>query len=76
MATDYSLNIRPIRFLMEVRHAYTHFTLTEFAWQCELVEITEQPSLKWIPLGEIGNYPMGKVDRAISLKISSAPVSN
>ena len=68
---DYSIAVTPLRFLMEVRHAYTHFTLTEFAWQCQTAgSLPQLPALQWIPIAEIGDYPMGKVDRAIADKIS------
>ena len=71
LARDYAIKISPLGFLLEVRHAYTHFTLTEFAWQCQPAEAPSQPSMKWISRAELGEYPMGKVDRAIATKISS-----
>jgi hypothetical protein len=65
------LEVKPIVFLIKIHHAYTHFTLTEFVWRCELVDEIEGEALKWVPLSELGNYPMGKVDRAIAVKIST-----
>ncbi len=67
---DYSIVIKPISFFVEVRHAYTHFTLTEYAWQCQALEVPASPALQWIPIADIEKYPMGKVDRAIAAKIS------
>jgi A/G-specific adenine glycosylase len=67
--TEYRLKVSPIAHLAEVRHGYTHFTLTESAWRCELVEKTEGESLCWVPLDELANYPMGKIDRTISHEI-------
>ena len=67
---DYSIVIKPISFFVEVRHAYTHFTLTEYAWQCQALEVPASPALHWIPIADIEKYPMGKVDRAIAAKIS------
>jgi adenine-specific DNA glycosylase len=63
---EYQLKVTPLTRLSEVRHAYTHFKLTEFPWTCELLAAPESDRLKWIPLGELKNYPMGKVDRTIS----------
>jgi len=54
--------VNPLARLTEVRHAHTHFTLTEVAWRCELVEKTESESLRWVPLDELGDYSMGKVN--------------
>jgi len=69
MAAEYRLVVKPLAFLMQIHHAYTHFTLAEFAWRCELVEQPENQALKWVPISELKEYPMGKVDRVISLKI-------
>jgi A/G-specific adenine glycosylase len=69
IARDYRLKVALLARLTEVRHAYTHFTLTEIAWHCELVEPTDNEALQWVPLAELGNYPMGKVDRTIARKL-------
>jgi A/G-specific adenine glycosylase len=65
--TGYQLRVSPIAALGEFRHAYTHFTLTESAWRCELIQKNDaESSLMWVPLEELPQYPMGKVDRGIS----------
>ena len=69
LVSEYGLEIRPVEFLAEIRHAYTHFSLTEIAWRCELIEQGENQALKWVPIRELDDYPMGKVDRAIAGKI-------
>ena len=69
VAMAYELVVRPIAFLAQIRHAYTHFTLTEFVWRCELLEATGLEALKWIPFTELPNYPMGKVDRSIASRL-------
>jgi A/G-specific adenine glycosylase len=67
METEYRLRVSPIAALTEIRHAYTHFTLTESAWSCDLIQKTDvEAPLKWVPLLELANYPMGKVDRRIA----------
>ena len=80
--TEYRLRVSPLARLGEFRHAYTHFTLTESVWRCELVNgkgasrgvasLRPYHVIKWVPLGELGNYPMGKVDRAIARKITDS----
>lgn len=62
----YKLRVRPLARLGQFRHGYTHFTLTESAWGCDLIENAENESLRWVPLAALGDYPMGKVDRAIA----------
>jgi A/G-specific adenine glycosylase len=64
--TEYQLRVKPSAALMEIRHAYTHFTLTESAWRCDLIQKTDHASLKWVPVAELDDYPMGKVDRGIA----------
>lgn len=49
-----------------VRHAYTHFKTTTYAFRCDPLSIPKDESLKWVRIGELGNYPMGKIDRSIS----------
>lgn len=55
-------------------HAYTHFKVTLYAFNCSLkngkeprpVEATD---LRWVYPEELANYPMGKIDRLISDRI-------
>ncbi len=69
--TEYRLKVSPLARMDEVRHAYTHFKLTEIPWRCELIHIPEDSPLKWVEIAELSQYPMGKVDRAIAKKIES-----
>jgi A/G-specific adenine glycosylase len=69
MATRYGIVLRQVSQLAEIQHAYTHFTLTEVAWVCELISSGNQPGLEWVARDSLGTYPMGKVDRAIAKKI-------
>ena len=64
--TAYKLRVRPLARLGEFRHTYTHFTLTESAWRCELIEEPDDASAKWVSVEKLGEYPMGKVDRGIA----------
>ncbi|MBL8051190.1 MAG: A/G-specific adenine glycosylase, partial [Anaerolineales bacterium] len=52
-----------------VTHAYTHFKVTVHVYQCESVSIPKNKSLKWVQINELENYPMGKIDRQIALKL-------
>jgi A/G-specific adenine glycosylase len=62
----YSLEVQRSEALGTVKHAYTHFRVTVYAYRCELVSITEKENLKWVGLKELNDYPMGKVDRQIA----------
>jgi A/G-specific adenine glycosylase len=68
--TEYRLKVEPLTpSLGTFQHTYTHFKLTEIAYPCALLTDPDSPTLKWIPLTELENYPMGKVDRLIAQKI-------
>jgi A/G-specific adenine glycosylase len=55
------------------QHAYTHFRITLHAFLCELAESNPTPveatELVWALPTELGNYPMGKVDRLIAKRL-------
>jgi len=57
------------------RHAYTHFRLTLHAFHCTLNggeprALAGQAAL-WVELGELAQYPMGKVDRWIARRLGA-----
>lgn len=59
------------------RHAYTHFKVTLHAFYCRLgaedprqLKVTD---LRWVLPRELPDYPMGKIDRQISLHLSNRP---
>jgi len=52
-----------------VQHGYTHFKVTVHVFPCELSSRPEGTNLKWVPLKDLDNYPMGKIDRQIAKMI-------
>jgi A/G-specific adenine glycosylase len=52
-----------------VQHAYTHFKVTVYVFQCELISTPKGTNLKWVALKDLDNYPMGKIDRQIAKMI-------
>ncbi|MBW6466097.1 MAG: A/G-specific adenine glycosylase [Brevefilum sp.] len=55
-------------------HAYTHFKITLYAFLCRLARGEEPQPLEgqvlvWAALPELPDYPMGKVDRQIALRL-------
>ncbi len=53
------------------QHAYTHFSVTLHAYACRVLSGEPQPlhasDLRWAAPAELPGYPMGKLDRQISL---------
>ncbi len=58
------------------QHGYTHFRITLHAFLCELTEGEPKPieavELAWVRPSDLQNYPMGKVDRQIAMKLASS----
>lgn len=67
--TGYGLKIRRKDSLGTIDHAYTHFSVTSYVYRCELVSLSEGRNLRWIPVSELGSYPMGRIDRQIARKL-------
>ena len=58
----------------QYKHAYTHFKINLHAFICELSPgSTPQPlasqAIDWVAIGNLGDYPMGKVDRLIANRL-------
>jgi A/G-specific adenine glycosylase len=73
LKTGYNLQIRMKRnkeVLTTVQHAYSHFKVTVYAFQCELQSVSQNGNLRWIPIRELDDYPMGKIDRQIAKMIA------
>ena len=51
-------------------HAYTHFRVTVHAFECKLIrgdpQAIEHSEIRWVSPERLREYPMGKIDRAIS----------
>lgn len=77
LKTEYRLRLRVKRgdkiqkkeALGIVQHAYTHFKVTVHVFLCELISMPRGTNLKWVPLKDLDNYPMGKIDRQIARMI-------
>ena len=63
------LQVKKKEALGIVQHAYTHFKVTVHVFMCESISIPKNKNLKWVKISELENYPMGKVDRQIALKL-------
>jgi A/G-specific adenine glycosylase len=55
------------------KHAYTHFKVTLHAYHCwpleEIVTPQYHQAIRWVDLAQLDEYPMGKIDRMISLQL-------
>ena len=62
--------ITAIELFGTYKHAYTHFKVTLQAWMVRLTGqepiALEASEIRWVQIAELGEYPMGKIDRSIS----------
>jgi A/G-specific adenine glycosylase len=66
---DLDLAVQVGEQLALYRHAYTHFRVTLHAFDCSLngtPELPESETVRWVALGQLADYPMGKLDRQIA----------
>ena len=69
-------NIQNKKALGVVQHAYSHFKVTVYAYECDLISMSKDKNLKWVSLKELDDYPMGKIDRQIANKTVLEHLSN
>ncbi|MBI3176297.1 MAG: A/G-specific adenine glycosylase [Chloroflexi bacterium] len=67
--TGYGFQVQAGETVGVVQHAYTHFKITVHAFRAEAARVSRRPNLQWVPIAELENYPMGKVDRQIARKL-------
>jgi A/G-specific adenine glycosylase len=57
------------------QHAYTHFKVTLHAFHCRILDgepvALEASDIRWARVEELGDYPMGKIDRMISRRLQA-----
>lgn len=69
LRTATQLQVRRKEALQVVEHAYSHFRVKVHPFVCAKISVPKNKNLKWVKLGELEDYPMGKVDREIARKI-------
>jgi len=77
LKNEYGLRVRAKRQnspqknepLGTVEHGYSHFSVTVHVFPSELISRPDGTNLKWVPLKQLDQYPMGKIDRQIAQMI-------
>ncbi len=61
----------------QYRHAYTHFRVTLQAFMCKVSsgepQAMSESAIRWVAIEALGDFPMGKIDRMISIDLQSQP---
>lgn len=67
LEAGYRLKVQRKEALGVVQHAYTHFRVTVHVFQCDLLAMSDASSVvRWVAIGKLEEYPMGKIDRWIA----------
>src|SRR6266498_3452137 len=72
LKTSYNLRLRARRSVQKieaigiVHHGYSHFTVSVYAYACELAAMPNAKNLKWVWIKDLDEYPMGRIDRQIA----------
>jgi len=60
-------------------HAFTHFRITLHAFLCQLSQgeptALQASQIAWVNVPALEDYPMGKVDRLIAIKLKQRPTA-
>ena len=64
-------SIRKMEPLGIVHHGYSHFTVSVYAYVCELEFMPDEKNLKWVWIKDLNEYPMGRIDRQIAHLLGS-----
>lgn len=78
LKSGYNLQLgarRKVQALGVFQHAYTHFKVTVHAFVCELRDLPRDKNMKWVALGELIDFPMGKIDRLIANTIKERNIA-
>jgi len=55
--------------MMDLKHAYSHFTITLHAFFCSLISGTPKPKssqeIRWVPITKLDQYPFPKANRTL-----------
>ena len=72
---ELNLKVEIGAFLGKYQHAYTHYKITLHAFYCrqvsESLQLNYHTDSSWVPLEELENYPLGKIDRLIARQLLS-----
>lgn len=73
---ELGVQVKPGKELGIFTHAYTHFRVTVYAFQCDILcgkpQALEHAEIRWARLEHLQDYPMGKVDREIAKALQQA----
>jgi A/G-specific adenine glycosylase len=62
----YQIKVKQKNALGVINHAYTHFKVTVHVFSCEAISLPDAVKLKWLRVGKLSEYPMGKIDREVA----------
>ncbi|HEY69820.1 MAG TPA: A/G-specific adenine glycosylase [Anaerolineae bacterium] len=72
---ELGVQIEPTEKIGVYDHAHTNFRITVHAFTCRLLQgepqALDHTEIRWVEISHLGDYPMGKIDRQISLALAA-----
>jgi A/G-specific adenine glycosylase len=72
---ELGVKIEPLERIGSYDHAHTNFRITVHAFACRLLQgepqALDHTEIRWVEISRLGEYPMGKIDRQISLDLAA-----
>jgi A/G-specific adenine glycosylase len=72
---ELGVQIEPLEKIGSYDHAHTNFRITVHAFACRLLQgepqALDHTEIRWVQISHLGDYPMGKIDRRISLDLAA-----
>jgi A/G-specific adenine glycosylase len=66
---ELGVEVRVLDKFMQLKHAYSHFRITLYAYWCTIVSGSPEPKssrqIKWVSLDEIDQYPFPKANKVL-----------
>ncbi len=66
----YQLDVDCAEPLVVVQHGYSHFSVSMHAFRCKALSVPRKKTLRWVPIDELDEYPMGRIDRQIARRLA------
>ncbi len=65
----YGIAVKCGQSLGVLQHSYSHFHAEVHVFRCTPLIVPEAGTLRWVRVGELADFPMGRIDRQIARKL-------
>lgn len=70
---ELGVKVQVLNEFMQLKHTYSHFSITLFAYKCRIIDGTPEPrssqEIRWVSRGELEQYPFPKANKLLTEKL-------